>query len=439
MSGQGCTEPVMVRDLLDVLNNTSDHSSYPPGAPPINSHLCAPTVPGSFNQLEDRYVDYVRRYTNSEVPTAMACVYEAGGARSINNWCRTNQSYGFHGPSTRIESVYQTKMVRNSTFASSGHYSQDFVQVPTETVNVDRTSLVSQPTVVVSEPRIAPPPVVVAPPAEPAIISAPAHVAVAAPPPQPVPISVSAPPPARISAAPVPISPKNRPLPSITEHPDENLSSVKRTITDKQSFPPVRQDERPLSVPLMVQTAPSYSASTSYHEPQPIRVEQKPVSLPVQSQPVEQYPPEFIQAALRIPDQGGIVQQPPQQVHVVAPPPQPVQVVPPSPVNVVAPSQPVSVVSHQPQPLPQGEVVRTVTQVEQNRLIMPQPHQPQVEPIRTIVQAPPEAVVRSPQHVHEPIRTVEVSSPIAGVSQPSPHGEPIRSVFAESNAQPVRI
>ena len=73
--GQMCPEAVMVTDLVEVLLSNVDQSSAPPGLPSIHSHLNNPTPVTSFRQLEDRFVDYVRRFCHGEIPTALGCIF----------------------------------------------------------------------------------------------------------------------------------------------------------------------------------------------------------------------------------------------------------------------------------------------------------------------------------------------------------------------------
>ena len=130
----------MVTDLVEVLLPNVDNSNDPPGLPSIHAHLNTPTPPINFRQLQDRFIDYVRRYSHGEIPTALGCIFEAGGVNSIKNWCRKNQSYGFSGPNTRLsETVYQSKMSLWSPPAllenqKVNRYSQDFVQINKEPV-----------------------------------------------------------------------------------------------------------------------------------------------------------------------------------------------------------------------------------------------------------------------------------------------------------------
>jgi hypothetical protein len=53
----------------------------------------------------------MRLYYNSEVPTNMSCVPQVGGTETINNWCRSNASYGFETNSLRLpEKLKQSKV-----------------------------------------------------------------------------------------------------------------------------------------------------------------------------------------------------------------------------------------------------------------------------------------------------------------------------------------
>jgi hypothetical protein len=58
-------------------------------------------------------VEYVRTYCDGEVPTRLSCVNEVGPS-TIEDWCRSNQSYGYANENARItEKVYQNTVARD--------------------------------------------------------------------------------------------------------------------------------------------------------------------------------------------------------------------------------------------------------------------------------------------------------------------------------------
>ena len=70
----------------------------------------------TFESVSDKFKEYARRYTESYVPKNLQCVHSAGGANLINDWCRSNQSYGFDQNSLRLsEKVsYQSKGLKSA-------------------------------------------------------------------------------------------------------------------------------------------------------------------------------------------------------------------------------------------------------------------------------------------------------------------------------------
>lgn len=105
----------MLKDLLDILSTTTDSETYPPGVPTVYNYVMSPTPPLALFQLEDRFVSYLKQFCEGRVPTALSCVFEAGGTGRINNWCRNHDSYGFSGRYTRLpEKIYQSKLFNSN-------------------------------------------------------------------------------------------------------------------------------------------------------------------------------------------------------------------------------------------------------------------------------------------------------------------------------------
>ena len=92
----------MVGDILGIVFNSADHESYPANIPNLSQFIGTPDQNPSFNVLSFKLSDFVTKYCQSYVPLNLQCVHSVGGAGVINDWCRSNNSYGFDQNSMRL-------------------------------------------------------------------------------------------------------------------------------------------------------------------------------------------------------------------------------------------------------------------------------------------------------------------------------------------------
>ena len=96
----------MVGDILNMLYQVADNDScgkYHNIYWYIGNHEKI-----TFAEAYTKFVEYIRTYCDSEVPTRLSCVNQVG-PNNIEDWCRNNQSYGYTSDNVRLsEQLYQT-------------------------------------------------------------------------------------------------------------------------------------------------------------------------------------------------------------------------------------------------------------------------------------------------------------------------------------------
>jgi hypothetical protein len=101
----------MLQDILGLVFQAEDRDSYPPNVPLVSDFIGVPDKNATFESVGDKFREYVKRYTESYVPLNLQCVHAAGGAHLINDWCRSNRSFGFEQNSLRLsEKAFQSKI-----------------------------------------------------------------------------------------------------------------------------------------------------------------------------------------------------------------------------------------------------------------------------------------------------------------------------------------
>lgn len=121
----------MLQDIFTLVYQSEDRESYPPNVPPLAEAIGIPDKAATFESVTVQFKDYAKKYTESFIPLSLQCVHSAGGAHLINDWCRTNGSYGFEQQSLRLsEKAYQSKIgkVHSSSVPAPAPEAREYVQ-----------------------------------------------------------------------------------------------------------------------------------------------------------------------------------------------------------------------------------------------------------------------------------------------------------------------
>jgi hypothetical protein len=115
INGVNVTESKMVGDMLNMLYQVADNEScgkYHNIYWYIGNHEKI-----TFAEANAKFVEYIRTYCDAEVPTRLSCVNEVGPS-TIEDWCRTHQSYGYTNEKARITEYLDQNIVgRNETIS----------------------------------------------------------------------------------------------------------------------------------------------------------------------------------------------------------------------------------------------------------------------------------------------------------------------------------
>lgn len=106
----------MLQDILSLVFQAEDAESYPANVPPLVQAIGLPDRSATFDSIGEQFKNYAKQHTESYVPVSLQCVHAAGGAHLINDWCRSNRSYGFDQNTLRLsEKAFQSKFSKIQT------------------------------------------------------------------------------------------------------------------------------------------------------------------------------------------------------------------------------------------------------------------------------------------------------------------------------------
>jgi hypothetical protein len=106
----------MVEGILELIHNATDHDSFPQNVPSLSDHLGIANSQTTFDNVRQKFVDFVRQHNDSTVPLTLGCVHEVGGPHQVKDWCRNNSSFGFGQRSLRLsEKFYQSRQASKTS------------------------------------------------------------------------------------------------------------------------------------------------------------------------------------------------------------------------------------------------------------------------------------------------------------------------------------
>lgn len=85
MTSPKISEEHMVVGLIDILDNSVDHSSFQPNVSTVRNYLYRKQDRLSFDDAILEFNAYVREFSNGFIPAKLECIEKAGGIYAIAN------------------------------------------------------------------------------------------------------------------------------------------------------------------------------------------------------------------------------------------------------------------------------------------------------------------------------------------------------------------